>query len=137
MARRKLSKAQRDTLRRILEQELGFGKPVPQVLKSVAKRFAISTETVRWYLTQRGKNRSPFSDRRPSSTNPLVLLTPRNFQAALRRTLKVEHLIPKLEAERRRGVKLEREANRVARLLRSVELRSRLLERQIMRLVSS
>ena len=66
MAKRKLSEKDRAALRRMLKRGLAKRIPQSELLKGVAKKYGISTETARWYLKSLSKAKS--TKRKPAKT---------------------------------------------------------------------
>ena len=141
MAKRKLSEKDRAALRRMLKR--GIAKRIPQseLLKAVAKKYGISTETARWYLKSLKMGKT--AKRKPGRARRQGVRPKRRKRRANRKsTSNVPALIKKAQATARDRA---REAATLKRLLpeytqvrrNQEKLRDRLQEvRQLERAVS-
>ena len=71
MAKRKLSSSQRLSLRKDLKQRVAAGAKQSKLLKEMAAKYSLSTETVRWYLKSQengkaGKRKQVTAKRKPA-----------------------------------------------------------------------
>ena len=135
MAKQKLSKRQRVWIRKNLKKGLAKGTPPSELIKSLAKRYGIDGESVRWYLksvtkgtTSKPKRKLSRKKRRrgPSTPNPLVLRAQAAVQEQARRSTALARLTPKYTSLLRLEKKLK--LNQVA-----VNKRNRTIARKLVK----
>ncbi len=138
MAKQKLSKRQRVWIRKNLKKGLAKGTPPSELIKSLAKRYGIDGESVRWYLKsvtkgtaskpKRKKRKLSRKKRRrgPSTPNPLVLRAQAAVQEQARRSTALARLTPKYTSLLRLEKKLK--LNQVA-----VNKRNRTIARKLVK----
>jgi hypothetical protein len=162
MAKRKLTEAQREKIRKDIRRGLSAGTSQADLMRAMSKKYSISTETVRWYLKS-GKNGSASAaakkakgaKRRPTAKpSRRVSRAPRVKHAtnghaggllgfvksvsesALRRALAAKKLLPHLDAHLARKLELARVVREAKKSLRAIESKARKIRRKIARLIS-
>ena len=150
MAKRKLSDKQRANLKRSISQQLGHKVDMSDIVKNVASKYSISTETARWYLkkhkngkatrngkpkrtakkTRARKRRSVVKAHRNGNGLRLVDAVQGFSREQLRRALSAKEVAPQLEASRRRQATLKEQANRALTAVRAVERQTQRLEKR-------
>lgn len=70
MAKRKLTSEQRDSVRKEVKEMVAGGKPRAEVLKAVAEKYGISTESARWYLKDGKRDKKAKSGKKPKANAP-------------------------------------------------------------------
>jgi hypothetical protein len=147
MAKRKLSVAQRAALRKAIRKQLAAGTPQAEVLRSMAGKYSVSPETVRWYLKSAGNGSASHAkpakrgaSRKTPSKNGhvpgLLGLVRTVSENGLKRALAAKRLFPRLDAQLARRLELLRVVKKAKSTLRRVESRAKKLRRKIARLIS-
>ena len=154
MAQRKLNDKQRANLKRSISQQLAYKVDQSKILKKVATKYSISTETARWYLkslqnakaTRNGKpkrkvkkirarkQRSSVKAHRNGNGLRLVDAVQNFSREELRRALAAKEVAPQLEASRRRQAALKDQSKRVQKAMRAVERQTQRLEKRFRKL---
>ena len=141
MAKRKLSQQDRSALRTMLTRGVAKETPQAQLLKSVAKKYGISTETARGYLkslsngkagkkkaatSRKSVRKSPRARRRKSSGNgqasapALVRRAQAAAQARAQEAATLKRLLPEYRQVRRNQEKLAHRLQEVRQMERAV-----------------
>ena len=163
MAKRKLDDSQRAAIRKEISAKLSAGVHQSDVLQSIAKRYSISSESVRWYLKdvrkgrrsgsrkasgrtvlhgagrapKRGRAFKPVSKASRNGHGKSLLEIVKSVSAnALRRALEAKKLLPTLESLRKRYANLEQVKRTVNASLGAVAGKLKSLERRIGRLTA-
>jgi hypothetical protein len=163
VAKRKLSEAQRVSIRRNIRSKVAAGDPQADILRTISARFKVSPETVRWYLKS-ASNGAPghrpgpkshpagagkkaasaartraASKRRPSAggkSHRLLDLVRSMSEEGLKRALAAKRLLPRLEAKIAQKLRLEGLARTVRKALRAAEAQAAKLRRKVARLIA-
>ena len=150
MAQRKLSDKQRANVRRSITQQLAHKVDKSEIVKNIASKYPISTETARWYLkshkngkatrngkpkrklkkTSARKRRSPTKAHRNANGLRLVDAVQKFSREELRRALAAKEVAPQLEASRRRQAALKDQTKRIEKAMRAVERQTQRLEKR-------
>ena len=150
MAKRKLNDKQRANLKRSISQQLAYKVDKSKILKKVATKYSISTETARWYLkslqnakaTRNGKpkrqvkktrirkQRSAVKVHRNGNGLRLVDAVQGFSREQLRRALQAKEVAPQLETSRQRCAALKDQAKRIQKTMQAVERQTQRLEKR-------
>ena len=157
MAKRKLNDKQRANLKRSISQQLAHKVDKSKILKKVATKYSISTETARWYLkslkngkatrngkpkrtvkkTSARKRRSRVNAHRNGNGLRLADAVQKFSREQLRRALAAKNVAPQLEASRRRQAALDDQVKRIKKTMRAAERQTQRLEKRFRALTRS
>jgi hypothetical protein len=154
MAKPKLSGTQKKNLKKLIETLVKKGTEKAEILRSVAAKYSISPESVRWHLKRLGvpngrPGRPPKVQKaRAAKAAPLPLRVARKAAngvlhvvetvsgAVLRKAQEAKRLLPKLEKKLLASEKLAKAQARVARALRAAQAEAGKLKKKIANLIS-
>jgi hypothetical protein len=163
LAKRKLSPEQRENVRKEIRQYIAHKKKPAEILKTVAKKYGITTITARWYLKSVRGPQSPSAGRATSAKSSKRASTkknrkpraqtnghtPRNgavhrlvssVQAIAHETFsrarQAKKLVPKWRAYIGKEFSLRKLESRVRRELRVISSKAQALHRKIRELTS-
>jgi hypothetical protein len=134
MARKKLSDAQRVAVRKEIAKRLGAGESRSSVGRLLARKYGVSTVTIRWYIKSLRGAAAP----RNGSGSPIRLLdlVKHVSEDGLNRALAAKKLFLELQAKLRESERLRRAENELRKSRESLLASARRLEEKLQRLTA-
>ncbi len=135
MARKKLSDAQRVAVRKEIAKRLGDGESRSSVGRLLARKYGVSTVTIRWYIKSLKGSAAP---RNGSGSGPIRLLdlVKHVSEDGLSRALAAKKLFLELQAKLRESERLRRAEDELRRSRESLLASARRLEAKLQRLTA-
>lgn len=133
MARKKLSDAQRIAIRKEIAKRLGAGESRSSVGRLLARKYGVSTVTIRWYIKSL---RGAAAPRKSSGSIRLLDLVKHVSEDGLNRALAAKKLFLELQAKLRESERLRRAEDELRKSRESLLASARRLEAKLQRLTA-
>lgn len=135
MARKKLSDAQRIAIRKEIAKRLGAGESRSSVGRLLARKYGVSTVTIRWYIKSLRGAAAPRNGR-GSGPIRLLDLVKHVSEDGLNRALAAKKLFLELQAKLRESERLRRAEDELRKSRESLLASARRLEAKLQRLTA-